>query len=460
MLSCFALATWITNPQLTGLSSLEQFLTVRIKLINFVLFIGLVLFWHMILSFFSLYKSRRLTNRWKEVFDVIKATILGSLVIYSTGKIFHIEIITITFIAVFWISSSAFMIISRLIIRWGLSWFRRRGRNLRNILIVGTNSRALEFAQKIESKHKLGYRIVGFVDTPWKGTTDFLENGYKIVTDFDGFPSYLRENVIDEVVISLPLKSYYKTASQIAGFTQDQGIIVRNLPDIFDLKTSRTRTDSLEGLPLISSYIGAMEGWQVEVKRLVDILLSTLALVGLSPILLLTAVAIKLTSKGPVFFIQERLGLNKRRFRMVKFRTMVPDAEKIQDELEVLNEAEGPVFKIRKDPRITLLGRILRKLSIDELPQLFNVFKGDMSLVGPRPLPIRDYNGFDEDWHRRRFSVRPGITCLWQVNGRSDTSFEEWMEMDMEYIDNWSLWMDVKILVLTVPAVLKGSGAV
>jgi len=198
---------------------------------------------------------------------------------------------------------SAFSLSLRSSHRWGLGWIRRHGRNLRNILIVGTNPRALEFAQKLESKLELGYRIIGFVDTPWEGMTDFLENGYKIVTDFDGFPSY-------------PLKSYYKTASQIAGLTQDQGIVVHNLPDIFDLKTSQTRTDSMEDLPLISSYIGAMEGWQVEVKRLVDILLSTLPLVGLSPILLLTVVAIKLASQGPVFFTQERLGLNKRRFRI------------------------------------------------------------------------------------------------------------------------------------------------
>jgi lipopolysaccharide/colanic/teichoic acid biosynthesis glycosyltransferase len=179
----------------------------------------------------------------------------------------------------------------------------------------------------------------------------------------------------------------------------------------------------------------------------------------LSPIFVLTAVLIKITSPGPVFFVQERVGLNKRRIGVYKFRTMVPGAEKKQAELESLNEAGGPVFKIKNDPRITPFGKILRKTSIDELPQLFNVLKGDMSLVGPRPLPVRDYEGFDKDWHRRRFSVRPGITCLWQINGRSDTSFEKWMELDMEYIDNWSLWLDLKILAGTIPAVLKGSGA-
>jgi lipopolysaccharide/colanic/teichoic acid biosynthesis glycosyltransferase len=188
-------------------------------------------------------------------------------------------------------------------------------------------------------------------------------------------------------------------------------------------------------------------------------LISGIALLVFLPFLPIIATAIKLTSPGPVFFVQERIGINKRRFRVYKFRTMVPDAEKKQAELESLNEVSGPVFKIKKDPRITPIGRILRKLSIDEVPQLFNVLKGDMSLVGPRPLPIRDYNGFSEDWHRRRFSVRPGITCLWQINGRGSIPFEKWMELDMEYIDKWSLWLDLKILAKTFPSVLRGSGA-
>ena len=168
---------------------------------------------------------------------------------------------------------------------------------------------------------------------------------------------------------------------------------------------------------------------------------------------------IKLTSPGPVLFVQERVGLGKRSFRLYKFRTMMQGAEKKLAELEHLNEMSGPVFKIKNDPRITKIGHFLRKTSIDELPQLINVLKGDMSLVGPRPLPVRDYNGFEQDWQRRRFSVRPGITCLWQVNGRSNVSFDKWMKLDMEYIDNWSLLLDFKILILTIPAVFRGSGA-
>jgi len=195
------------------------------------------------------------------------------------------------------------------------------------------------------------------------------------------------------------------------------------------------------------------------VKRALDVCASACLLLLLAPLAGLIIVAIRMTSPGPAHFAQERLGLNKRPFRLYKFRTMVAGAEARRADLEALNEADGPVFKIRHDPRVTPIGRWLRRTSLDELPQLVNVLKGDMSLVGPRPLPLSDCAGFSEDWHRRRFSVRPGITCLWQVHGRSDTSFERWMAMDMEYIDSWSLALDLQILASTVSAVIRQDGA-
>jgi exopolysaccharide biosynthesis polyprenyl glycosylphosphotransferase len=194
-------------------------------------------------------------------------------------------------------------------------------------------------------------------------------------------------------------------------------------------------------------------------KRVFDIVISFLLINLLAPLFLGIAFLIKLTSPGPAFFIQERIGLNKRRFRLIKFRTMVPDAERQQAELETFNEAGGPAFKMKNDPRVTPLGRFLRRTSLDELPQLFNVLQGDMSLVGPRPLPVRDYNGFNRDWHRRRFSVRPGISCLWQISGRSTLTFAKWMQLDMEYIDRCSFFLDLKILALTLPAIIREKGA-
>jgi lipopolysaccharide/colanic/teichoic acid biosynthesis glycosyltransferase len=199
--------------------------------------------------------------------------------------------------------------------------------------------------------------------------------------------------------------------------------------------------------------------WRTEAKRLMDLAGAAALLVVSSPILLLATIAIKLDSDGPVFFVQERVGLSKRRFRMIKFRTMTADAESRMSEIEHLNEKTGPIFKIRNDPRVTRIGRWLRKTSIDELPQLINVLIGDMSIVGPRPLSLRDALRMEEAWQKRRFSVKPGLTCLWQVSGRSNLSFEQWMQLDLEYIDQWSLGLDASILLRTIPAIVSARGA-
>ncbi len=257
--------------------------------------------------------------------------------------------------------------------------------------------------------------------------------------------------MVDDVVIGLPIRSYYEQTSSIAALCEVHGITVQFLPGLFNLKLARVSAEDFDGDPLITLSTGQMDGWPVVLKRILDITLSLLVLICLAPVLLVVAALIKLTSPGPVFFLQDRLGLNKHRFRICKFRTMVEDAELQQSALERMNEQQGPVFKIQADPRITPIGRILRKTSIDELPQLFNVLRGEMSLVGPRPLPVRDYEGFDQDWHRRRFSVRPGITCLWQISGRNSIGFEKWMELDLQYIDEWSLWLDFRILAGPFP---------
>jgi len=336
---------------------------------------------------------------------------------------------------------------------------RKNGRNLRDVLVVGTNGRALSFVRKIISHPELGYRVIGFVDQEWEGTEAVRNGGFELACDFDGVPQFLRESVVDEVVMALPMRSFHYQASQIAAYCEEQGITVRQLSNIFDLKMARSSAEEWEGDPLITHRTGSIEGSHQLIKRVLDVMVSGLLLLFLSPLLIAAVILIKLTSPGPIFFVQKRLGLNKRRFGVFKFRTMVVDAEQKMQQIQHLNEVTGPVFKIKNDPRITPVGRWLRRTSVDELPQLLNVFLGDMSLVGPRPLPVRDYEGFNEDWQRRRFSVKPGITCLWQVKGRSAIPFEQWMELDLQYIDGWSLWLDVKILLQTIPAVLRGSGA-
>lgn len=457
MVVCFGLAT-LAVTQSSHAGALSDFLSMRVKVGNFLIFGLFLLSWHVIFSSFGIYASHRLSRRRDEMVDILKAASLGTFIVLVAAVFFHIRMATPTFLVVFWVSTAVTTMGSRAILRMFLGGVRTHGRNLRNMLIVGTNQRALDFARKIDLKPALGYRIVGFVDEPWNGIAEFQRTGYPLSCDFSGLPALLRSSVVDEVVLALPVRSLHSRASEIATLCEEQGIVVR-LFDVLELKSSRTRAEEFDGQHVITHYRGSLDGWAGFTKRAIDIVVSFLALAALSPVFLITAILIKLTSQGPVFFVQKRLGLNKRHIHVHKFRTMVADAEKRIKDLEHLNEVSGPVFKIKNDPRITSIGKLLRKTSIDELPQLWDVLKGDMSLVGPRPLPVRDYEGFSEDWQRRRFSVRPGITCLWQVNGRSSIPFEQWMELDLQYIDKWSLWLDLEILLRTIPAVLKGSGA-
>jgi exopolysaccharide biosynthesis polyprenyl glycosylphosphotransferase len=446
-----------------GRFSLAEFFEMRVKLGNLVLFMGFLLAWHVLFSVFGLYASKRMSRRWEEARDIAAATTLGTCMIAASALLFRIWVVNRVFLLLFWILTTSLVILSRTVIRASLAYARRHGRNTRNLLVIGTNARAVTLVEKIQSKPELGYRILGFADEEWAGSEEFRKQGHSLVADLEGLPTYVRRNVVDEVVLALPIRSYHTVASVIASACEQQGIIVRFMPNIFDLKEAKHRTDELghdEGLVSHDSTIA--DAWGLAIKRAIDIVVSTAAIVLLSPVIVLTALLVKLSSPGPIFFVQKRLGRNKRMFEIYKFRTMVVDAEKRLKDLEHKNEADGAVFKIKNDPRVTPLGRFLRKTSIDELPQLFNVLKGDMSLVGPRPLQVRDYELFEtfcQDWQRRRFSVRPGITCLWQIKGRSSIPFEKWMELDLQYIRNWSLWLDLEILAKTVPAVLKGSGA-
>jgi len=454
----FGLATVLVAYE-TPATSLAKFLSMRVKVQNFALFAGFLFLWHIIFLSLGLYASKRLSTRSAEVLDILKATAVASVTLFIAAILLRIQMVTPRFVLFFWAASSATAACSRLVVRHLLGVVRGRGRNLRHMLVVGTNPRAIRFARKVEAKPQVGYRIVGFVDDAWDGLAEFRKAGYRVVSDFCNFPNFLREHAVDEVVVVLPMQSSYARASRIVALCGEQGIVVRLLPDLFDTGIARSKAEEFKEEPMITIYGGSPEGFQHLFKRALDVAISLAAIVLLAPLFLFTALLIKLTSSGPVFFVQERVGLNKRRFQLFKFRTMVADAEGQIHEVQHLNEASGPVFKLKNDPRVTRVGKFLRKMSIDELPQLFNVLKDDMSLVGPRPLPVRDYNGFDKDWQRRRFSVRPGITCLWQVNGRSTVSFDHWMHLDMEYIDNWSLWLDFKILAKTIPAVLKGTGA-
>jgi exopolysaccharide biosynthesis polyprenyl glycosylphosphotransferase len=455
----FGLAT-VLSVKASRSIPLSDFLAMRIKLGNFVIFLLALLFAHVVFSMYGLYRSRRLSSRMMEIADCLKATTVSSVVFFVVGLVFNIRMITPQFLLAFWLILSVILVTSRVLMRVWLAEVRKHGRNLRYMLVLGTNARAIEFARKIQASPGRGYQILGFVDEEWPGIEQFNKTGFEVVCDYAGLAEFLRRNVIDEVAIYLPLRSFHEHSSHVAALCEEHGIGMRFATDIFGLRTSRARAEYFDGDYHIAAYPGVREEWPLVVKRTIDLAISFTLLVLLSPVFVVAAIAIRFTSKGPIFFRQERLGLNKRRFYIYKFRTMVPDAENLISTLEDMNEVSGPVFKIKDDPRITGIGKFLRRTSVDELPQLFNILKGEMSLVGPRPLPKRDYDGFSEDWQRRRFSVRPGITCLWQVNGRSSIPFEQWMRLDLQYMDEWSLWLDLKILARTIPAVLRGSGAV
>jgi exopolysaccharide biosynthesis polyprenyl glycosylphosphotransferase len=458
VVSCFGL-TIALIVQAQNNISLAAFLSMRTKVSNFLIFLSILYLYHLAFRMFGLYRSRRLSTRRAELADILKATTFSIACFAVVGTILPIRMLTVPFLLIFWAINTLVLCASRVVIRVALTHIRARGRNLRYLLIFGTNPRAVAFAQKIAASPERGYRLLGFVDDEWPGMAEFRNSGFRIVCDYACLAEFLRRTVVDEAVIYLPFASFYGHWSKVASLCAHHGIIVRLNSDTFGLNNARWLAEEVGDGHYIATNTGAGEGWPLAVKRTLDIVLSSVLLLFLAPALIAVSIAIKLTSPGPALFLQERIGLNKRRFRICKFRTMVPNAEQLMPNLESKNEVSGPVFKMRKDPRITPLGRFLRRSSIDELPQLLNVLKGDMSLVGPRPLPVRDYEGFSEDWQRRRFSIRPGITCLWQVNGRSGISFDQWMLLDMKYMDEWSLWLDLKILARTVPAVMRGSGA-
>ena len=297
------------------------------------------------------------------------------------------------------------------------------------------------------------------LDTKARGTVEILARLDLSQTSGERLVSLLHERSANGVILSAR-HTYFDQVEKVIELCELEGVEVWLLADFFKTRISQTSVDDFLGRPTVVFRSAPEASWQGVAKQVLDFAGALAVLLVVSPLLLLAALAVKLTSPGPVFFRQERSGLNGRPFTMLKFRTMVSDAEQLKAELASFNEMDGPVFKVTNDPRVTPLGRLLRKWSIDELPQLWNVLRFEMSLVGPRPLPVDEIRRINDPAHRRRLSVKPGLTCLWQISGRNDVaSFKEWVRLDLEYIDNWSLWLDVKILLKTIPVVLTGAGA-
>ena len=327
----------------------------------------------------------------------------------------------------------------------------------RQVLIVGSGARALKLYRQLNGKSNLNYQVIGFVDNTGPGHT-LTEIQERLLGNLEQLEAILVGRVVDEVLITLPVKSCYAQIEKAIQICERTGVESKYLSEIFQPSLGQSGYERMEGFA-VTSLKPVVHDARFVVKRAIDVVIASFGLIALLPLFVLIAIAIKVSSGSPVFFSQERYGRNKRRFRMYKFRTMVSNAEAMQSELEHRNEVTGPVFKIRDDPRMTRIGRLLRRTSLDELPQLLNIVKGEMSLVGPRPLPLRDVSLFEVGYLMRRFCVTPGLTGLWQVNGRSHASFDQWVAHDLQYIDTWSLTLDMKILLRTVPAVLRGVGA-
>ncbi len=356
----------------------------------------------------------------------------------------------------FLVLAGLLLVLSRVIMHWVLRSRNVSEHNQIKILIAGTDEQARAVGKLLKGYQMWGYQVVGYLTT---GPNEDKDSGLPILGSLEELPQLLQTRIVaDEIIFSGAHRSNLPEFEAMIRLCEELGVRTRVTAEFFPTSTSRVSLEFLENLPLLTFSTVPEHNVAIIAKRIVDFLVAAIILIVFFPLILVTAVLVKSTSPGPVFYSQIRCGLYGRKFKLVKFRTMVDGAEDKLWEIKHLNEMEGPVFKMRNDPRVTSVGRGLRKFSVDELPQIWNVIKGEMSIVGPRaPLPeeVENY----QTRQRRRLSVKPGITGLWQVSGRNDIDFHKWMELDLQYIDNWSFWLDIRIILRTIPAVFTGRGA-
>ncbi|MFQ5900032.1 MAG: sugar transferase [Thermodesulfobacteriota bacterium] len=412
--------------------------------------------WSFLFYYFRVYESFRTKPFWMDPWKIFKVVFWGVLFLGTSVFIFKLQHVSRLFIGLFALVNLVLLCLEKTIIRSIASSVRKKGYNYRNILIVGTGGRAREIARIIEEHRHWGMRMIGFVSDNSSLRAKTI-GGYDVVGKVEDIPDLIKGQVIDEMVFAVSRKRL-EELEELFLLCEEQGINARVAINFFPQMTAKVHLEDLHGVPLLTFTTTPYNKLTLVAKRGIDLFISALMLFVLTPFLLVMSVLIKLTSEGPIFFRQQRVGLNGRRFTLYKFRSMVQNAEEIKKDMEHLNELDGPVFKIKKDPRVTRFGRFIRKTSIDELPQFFNVLKGEMSMVGPRPPVPDEVNRYDR-WQRRRLSMKPGITCLWQISGRNKIGFKKWMELDLQYIDNWSLGLDFKIFMKTIPVVLFGKGA-
>jgi exopolysaccharide biosynthesis polyprenyl glycosylphosphotransferase len=399
------------------------------------------------------YGSLRTKGNATIIVELITCFVLQALVGGALIFLFQLKGTSRALFALYLLIGALLLLTEKLFVRAAARRARSMGYNTRNIIVAGEGRRVSEVVKELEGNPDLGYRILGAVsDRPTEVPTDLRYLGH-----LRELQSIVQSNVVDAVLFTMPAQSLEGLADVILAI-EEMGIRIHLRVDFLPTLLSRTVLENLGGLPILSLTSTPHGLAALTVKRCLDVGVASCGLIFLSPLIALCAAAIKVSSRGPVLFRQVRVGLNGREFLLYKFRSMLQNSDPVTLGSQIRSEVPGPVFKMKNDPRITRIGRWLRRFSLDEVPQLWNVLKGDMSLVGPRP-PLPSEVAQYERWQRRRLSVRPGLTCIWQIRGRSEVPFERWMHMDMYYIDHWSIGMDLKILMQTVPAVIRARGA-
>jgi exopolysaccharide biosynthesis polyprenyl glycosylphosphotransferase len=413
-----------------------------------------LLLWLAASSVVPVYQAYRTRSLWVEIGRLARAMALVALAATALGYMTHDYAVSRLFIAFYFASALLMLIVNRAIVRLVARAARRRGYNVRRFAVAGSGRLAREVVASVQRHREWGIEFAGFVVED-DGPEPSLRA--PVLGRMAQLGRILEREVVDDVYFAIP-RERMETMEKAVQICEELGVSAKVCVSFIENHIGRAGIEELDGLPFLSFSTTPSDVLALAAKRAFDVVVSAVALVLLAPVFAAVALAIRLDSRGPVFFRQNRVGMNGREFFLYKFRSMAVDAEQRLAALRALNEASGPVFKIKADPRITRVGRFIRKASIDELPQFWNVLKGEMSIVGPRP-PLPSEVVQYERWQRRRLSMRPGITCVWQISGRSDIDFKVWMALDLQYIDNWSLWEDTKIFFKTIPVVLIGKGA-